>query len=58
MITNLSLIQCVVPNDVKSARVVPLFKTVIKQKKISIDSNILTIILKVLEKVVYGQVES
>ena len=31
-VINLSLIQGVVPDDLKSARVVPLFKKMIKQK--------------------------
>ena len=57
----LSLIQCVVPDDLKSARVVhvPLSK---KSDKTELGNNrpvsILTIISKVIERVCYDQVES
>ena len=55
----LSLIQGVVPDDLKSARVVPLFK---KNDRTEVGKyrpvSILTIISKVFEKVVYDQVES
>ena len=58
-VINLSLIQGVVPDDLKSARVVPLFK---KSDKTEVGNyqpvSILTIISKVFERVVYDQVES
>ena len=58
-VINLSLIQGVVPDDLKSARVVPLFK---KNDKTEVGNyrpvSILTIISKVFERVVYDQVES
>ena len=56
---NLSLIQGVVPEDLKSARVVPFFK---KNDKTEVGNyrpvSILTILSKVFERVVYDQVES
>ena len=58
-VINLSLIQGGVPDDLKSARVVPLLK---KNDKTEVDNyrlvSILTIISKVFERVVYDQVES
>ena len=58
-IINLSLIQGVVPDDLKSARVVPIFK---KNDKTSVGNyrpvSILSILSKIYEKVVYDQVES
>ena len=58
-VINLSLIQGVVPEDLKSARVVPLFK---KNDKTEVGNyrpvSILTILSKVFERVVYDQVES
>jgi hypothetical protein len=58
-IINLSLIQGIVPDELKSARVVPLYK---KNDKLSVGNyrpvSILNIVSKVLEKVVYDQVES
>ena len=58
-ITNLSLIQGGVPDDLKSARVVPLFK---KQGKLSVENprpvSILNIVSKIIDRVVYDQVES
>ena len=55
-VIKLSLIQGVVPDDLKSARVVPLFK---KSDKTEVGNyrpvSILTIISKVLERVVYDQ---
>ena len=58
-VINLSLIQGVEPEDLKSARVVPLFK---KNDKTEIGNyrpvSILTILSKVFERVVYDQVES
>ena len=58
-IINLSLIQGVVPDDLKSARVVPLFK---KNDKCDVGNyrpvSILSIISKVFERVVYDQIES
>ena len=57
-VINLSLIQGAVPDDLKSARVVPLFK---KSDKTEVGNyrsvSILTIILE-FERVVYDQVES
>lgn len=57
-VINLSLIQGVVPDDLKSARVVPLYK---KKDKTEIGNyrpvSILSIISKIYEKVVYDQVE-
>ena len=57
-VINLSLIQGVVPDDLKSARAVPLFK---KSDKTEVGNyrpvSILTIILE-FERVVYDQVES
>ena len=58
-VINLSLNQSVVPDDSKSARVVPLFK---KSDKTEVGYyrpvSILTIISKVFEGVVYDQVKS
>lgn len=58
-VINLSLIQGTVPDDLKSARVVPLFK---KNDKTEVGNyrpvSILTIISKIFERVVYDQVES
>ena len=58
-VINLSLIQGVVPEDLKSARVVPLFK---KNDKTEVGNyrpvSILTILSKVFERVVYDQMES
>ena len=56
---NLSLIQGIVPDDLKSARVVPYFK---KQDKLSVGNyrpvSILKIVSQILEWVLYDQVES
>lgn len=58
-IINLSLVQGIVPDDLKSARVVPLFK---KNDKLAVGNyspvSILNIVSKILERVVYDQVES
>ena len=58
-VINLSIIQGVVPDDLKSARVVPLFK---KNNKTEVGNyrpvSILSIISKVFERVVYDQVEA
>ena len=58
-IINLSIIQGVVTDDLKSARVVPLFK---KNDKTEVGNyrpiSILSIISKVVEKVVYDQIET
>ena len=58
-IINLSLIQGVVPDELKSARVIPIFK---KNDKTSVGNyrpvSILSIVSKVFERVVYDQVES
>ena len=54
-VINLSLIQGVVPDDLKCARVVPLYK---KNDRLCVGNYILNIISKVLERVVYDQVES
>ena len=58
-IINLSIIQGVVPDDLKIARVVPLFK---KNDKTEVGNyrpvSILSIISKVVEKVVYEQIET
>ena len=58
-VINLSIIQGVVPDDLKSARVVPLFK---KNDKTEVGNyrpvSILSIISKVFERVVYDQVEA
>ena len=57
-IINLSLITGVVPDDLKSARVVPLFK---KSDKTETGNyrpvSILNIVSKVLERVIYDQFE-
>ena len=54
----LSIIQRVVPDDLKTARVVPLFK---KNDKTEVGNyrpvSILSIVSKVLERVVYDQME-
>ena len=58
-VINMSIIEGVVPDDLKSARVVPLFK---KNDKTEVGNyrpvSILSIISKVFERVVYDQVES
>lgn len=58
-VINLSLIQGVVPDDLKAARVIPLYK---KGHKTEVGNyrpvSILCIISKVFEPVVYDQVES
>ena len=55
----LSLIQGAVPDDLKSVRVVPLFKNNDKTEVANYRPvSILTIISKVFERVVYDQVES
>jgi hypothetical protein len=58
-IVNLSLIQGVVPDDLKTPRVVPLFQ---KYDKLSVGNyrpvSILNVVSKILEKVVYDQVET
>ena len=57
-IINLSLVQGVVPDDLKSARVVPLFK---KNDKTEVGNyrpvSILCILSKIFERVVYDQVD-
>ena len=57
-IINLSIIQGSVPDDLKSARVVPLFK---KNDKTEVGNyrpvSILSVISKVLEKVILDQVQ-
>ena len=58
-IVNLSIHSGIVPNDLKSARVVPLFK---KNDKTNAGNyrpvSILSIVSKILEKAVYQQVEN
>ena len=58
-IINLSLIQGIVPDDLKSARAVPLFK---KNDKTEVGNyrpvSILSIISKVFERVVYDQIQT
>jgi hypothetical protein len=58
-IINLSLIQGVIPDDLKSARVVPLFK---KNDKTEVGNyrpvSILCILSKIFERVVYDQIDS
>jgi hypothetical protein len=58
-IINLSLIQGSVPDDLKSARVVPLYK---KNDKTEVGNyrpvSILSVISKVFERVVYDQIET
>ena len=58
-IINLSLIQGILPDDLKSARVVPLFK---KNDKTEVGNyrpvSILSIISKVFERVVYDQIQT
>lgn len=57
-IVNLSVIQGVVPDDLKSARVVPLYK---KNDKTDVGNyrpvSILSIVSKVFERVIYDQLE-
>jgi hypothetical protein len=57
-IINLSIIQGVVPDDLKLARVVPLFK---KNDKTDVGNyrpvSILSVISKVLERIIYDQVK-
>ena len=59
-VINISLIQGVVPDNLKSAKVVPLFLN--RSNKTEVGTfrpvSILTIISKVFERVVYDQVES
>ena len=58
-VINLSLIQGIVTDDLKSARVVPIFK---KNDKTEVGNyrpvTILSIISKVFERVVYDQLET
>ena len=58
-IINLSLIQGVVPDDLKSARIVPIFK---KNDKTEVGNyrpvSILSVISKIFERVVYDQIEN
>ena len=58
-VINLSLIQGTIPDDLKSARVVPLFK---KNDRTEVGNyrpvSILSITSKIFERVVYDQVES
>ena len=58
-VINLSLIQCIVPDDLESARVVPIFK---KNDKTEVGNHrpvsILSITSKVFERVVYDQLET
>ena len=58
-VINLSLIQGIVPDDLKSARVVPLFK---KNDKTEVGNyrpvSILSIISKVFERVVYDLIQT
>ena len=58
-VPSVNINQGVVPGDLKSARVVPLFK---KNNKTEVDKyrpvSILSIISKVVEKVVYEQLET
>ena len=57
-IINLSIDQNLVPNDLKNARVVPLFK---KNKKCEVGNyrpvSVLSVISKFLERAVYTQLE-
>lgn len=57
-IINLSIIQGVVPDDLKSARVVPIYK---KSDKTDVGNyrpvSILSILSKVIERVIYDQLE-
>ena len=58
-VINLSLIQGIVPDDLKSARVVPLFKKNDKTEVRNYRSiSILSIISKVFERVVYDQIQT
>jgi len=56
---SLPLIQWIVPDELKAARVVPLFK---KSDKTKVEDyrpvSILAVFPKLFERVVYGQVES
>ena len=58
-VINLSLVHGIVPDDLKSARVVPLFK---KNDKTEVGNyrpvSILSIISKVFERVVYDQIQT
>ena len=58
-VINLSLLQGIVPDGLKSARVVPLFK---KNDKTEVGNyrpvSILSIISKVFERVVYDQIQT
>jgi hypothetical protein len=58
-IINLSIITGIVPDDLKSARVVPLYK---KNNKTEAGNyrpvSILSVVSKVLERIIYDQVES
>jgi len=58
-VINLSLIQGIVPDELKAARVVPLFK---KSDKTKVENyrpvSILAVFSKIFERVVYDQVES
>ena len=58
-VINLSLLLGVVPDDLKSARVVPLYK---KNDKTEVGNyrpvSVLSIISKIFERIVYNQVES
>ena len=58
-IINLSIEQNVVPNDLKSARVIPLFK---KNNRYEVGNyrpvSVLSVVSKILEKAVYTQLES
>ena len=58
-VIDLSLIQGIVTDDLKSARVVPIFKN---NDRTEVENyrpvSILSIISKVFERVVYGQLET
>jgi len=57
-IVNLSIIQGAVPNELKSARVVPLFK---KNDKTEVGNyrpvSILCVLSKILEKIIFDQAQ-
>jgi len=57
-VINLSLIQGIVPDELKAARVVPIFK---KSDKTKVENyrpvSILAVFSKIFERVVYDQVE-
>ena len=57
-IVNLSIDQSIVPNELKNARVVPLFK---KNKRCEVGNyrpvSVLSIVSKILERAVYAQLE-